>query len=77
MYDGTVGHGTASHEQGNPDHPIIQRLNARFVADPNDPKLPDWYGVLVDQALLAEGSDLRDPAGYVTRVNSLLADMLA
>jgi molecular chaperone HtpG len=61
----------------NPDHPIIQRLNARFEANPNDPKLPDWYGVLVDQALLAEGSDLKDPAGYVTRVNSLLADMLA
>jgi molecular chaperone HtpG len=61
----------------NPDHPIIQRLNARFEANPADPKLPDWYGVLVDQALLAEGSDLKDPAGYVTRVNGLLAEMLA
>jgi molecular chaperone HtpG len=60
----------------NPDHPIIQGLNARFEADPSDPKLVDWYGVLVDQALLAEGSDLKDPAGYVTRVNGLLKNVL-
>jgi molecular chaperone HtpG len=60
----------------NPDHPIIQRLNARFEANPSDPKLADWYGVLVDQALLAEGSDLKDPAGYVARVNGFLAEML-
>jgi molecular chaperone HtpG len=51
----------------NPDHPIIQRLNARFEANPSDPKLADWYGVLVDQALLAEGSDLKDPAGSKLR----------
>jgi molecular chaperone HtpG len=60
----------------NPEHPIIQRLNARFEANPADPKLADWYGVLVDQALLAEGSDLKDPAGYVARVNGFLAEML-
>jgi molecular chaperone HtpG len=60
----------------NPDHPIIERLNARFEADPADPKLPAWYGVLVDQALLAEGSELKDPAGYVARVNGFLAEVL-
>jgi len=60
----------------NPDHPIIKSLNARFEADPNDPNLTDWYGVLVDQALLAEGSDLKDPAKYVTRVNGLLKNVL-
>lgn len=60
----------------NPDHPIIQGLKARFETDPNDPKLADWYGVLVDQALLAEGSSLKDPAGYVARVNGLLKNVL-
>lgn len=60
----------------NPDHPIIQGLKARFETDPNDPKLADWYGVLVDQALLAEGSTLKDPAGYVAKVNGLLKDVL-
>lgn len=60
----------------NPDHPIIQGVKARFDADPNDPKLADWYGVLVDQALLAEGSSLKDPAGYVAKVNGLLTTIL-
>ena len=60
----------------NPDHPLITGLKARFDANPNDAQLADWYGVLVDQALLAEGSDLKDPAGYVARVNGLLKNML-
>ncbi len=60
----------------NPDHPIIQGVKVRFEADPNDPQLADWYGVLVDQALLAEGSNLKDPSGYVTRVNGLLKNVL-
>ncbi len=60
----------------NPDHAIIQGVKARFDADPNDPKLADWYGVLVDQALLAEGSALKDPAGYVAKVNGLLKHVL-
>ena len=61
----------------NPDHIIIQRLNALYEADPSNPKLTDWYGVLVDQALLAEGSEIRNPAEYVTKVNGFLANVLA
>jgi molecular chaperone HtpG len=60
----------------NPDHPIIRGVKARFDADAADPRLPDWYGVLVDQALLAEGAAPRDPAGYVAKVNGLLGDAL-
>ena len=60
----------------NPDHPLITGLKARFDADANDPQLADWYGVLVDQALLAEGAAPRDPAGYVAKVNGLLKDVL-
>jgi molecular chaperone HtpG len=60
----------------NPDHPIIQRLNALYEADPVNPGLPDWYGVLVDQALLAEGSEIRNPAEYVKKVNGFLANVL-
>ena len=33
----------------------------------------DWAHVLFDQALLAEGGQLEDPAGYVQRVTRLLA----
>ncbi len=60
----------------NPEHPIIHKLHALFEADPQNAKLPDWYGVLVDQALLAEGSAITDPAGYVAKVNGLLAAVL-
>ena len=60
----------------NPDHPIIQNLQRMYEADAANPKLKDWYGLLVDQALLAEGSDIKDPAGYVTRVNVLLTEVL-
>jgi len=60
----------------NPDHPIIQRLQGIWEANAEDPKLPDWYRVLVDQALLAEGSEVKDPAGYVSRVNRFLIEVL-
>jgi molecular chaperone HtpG len=60
----------------NPAHPIIEKLNALYEADPANPKLPDWYGVLADQALLAEGSEIKDPAGYVSKVNRFLGEVL-
>ncbi|MEO6094691.1 MAG: molecular chaperone HtpG [Fibrobacteria bacterium] len=61
----------------NPDHAIMQSLQKMFAADPANPKLKDWYGLLVDQSLLAEGSEIKDPAAYVSKVNAFLADMLA
>ncbi len=53
----------------NPAHPMVQRLNeekARFA---------DWGNLLFDQALLAEGGQLEDPAGFVRRMNELMLDM--
>jgi molecular chaperone HtpG len=35
----------------------------------------DWTSVLLDQALLAEGGQLDDPAGFVKRVNGLMLEM--
>ncbi len=60
----------------NPDHPIIKKLHDIYEAEPANPKLPDWYRVLVDQALLAEGSPIPEPASYVSKVNGFLAEML-
>ena len=37
----------------------------------------DWAAVLFDQALLAEGGQLDDPAGFVKRVNHLMLEMRA
>ncbi len=61
----------------NPDHAISKGLVEMFAADPVNPMLKDWYGLLVDQALLAEGSEIKDPAGYVSKVNQFLTEVLA
>lgn len=53
----------------NPDHGIVQRLAA--VND--DGKFADWAHLLFDQALLAEGGQLEDPAAFVRRINAMLA----
>ncbi len=54
----------------NPDHPLVQRAGA--VED--DESFAQWAHLLFDQALLAEGGQLDDPASYVKRVNQLLTE---
>jgi len=53
----------------NVAHPMVKRLEeetARFA---------DWGNLLFDQALLAEGGQLDDPAGFVRRMNGLMLEM--
>ena len=40
-----------------------------------DKKFDDWAAVLFDQALLAEGGQLDDPATFVKRINQLMLEM--
>ena len=49
----------------NPDHPLIKKLE-------NSEQFDDLAQVIFDQALLAEGGQLDDPAAYLKRVNDLL-----
>jgi molecular chaperone HtpG len=51
----------------NPDHPIVQRLKQESA----EPIFADWSRILFDQALLAEGGELEDPASFVKRLNAL------
>lgn len=51
----------------NPEHALITRLKDASEAD-----FPDWALVLLDQAMLAEGASLADPAAFVKRLNRLL-----
>jgi molecular chaperone HtpG len=51
----------------NPRHPLVQRLSAE-----PDARLADWANLLFEEALLAEGAQLEDPAGFVRRVNALM-----
>ncbi len=53
----------------NPRHPVVLRLKTE------EKKFNDWAAVLFDQALLAEGGQLDDPASFVRRVNQLMLEM--
>ncbi len=52
----------------NPEHPLIKRLHD--IAD--DTRFAEWVIVLFEQAVLAEGGQLDNPADFVNRVNQLL-----
>ena len=54
----------------NLEHPLIQKLQS---AQAEDGRFADLAHIVFDQALLAEGGMPADPAGYVKRVNALLA----
>ncbi|MEE8054478.1 MAG: molecular chaperone HtpG [Gammaproteobacteria bacterium] len=51
----------------NPEHPIVVRLND----EKNEKRIADWSRILFDQALLSEGGQLDDPAGFVHRLNEI------
>jgi molecular chaperone HtpG len=50
----------------NAEHALVKRLES-------DARFDDLAQIIFDQALLAEGGQLEDPAAYVQRVNRLLA----
>ncbi|QQG46951.1 MAG: molecular chaperone HtpG [Candidatus Azosocius agrarius] len=52
----------------NPDHPLIKLLNIENSKE----KFYDWAKILLDQAILAEGGQLKDPINFVKRFNTLL-----
>ncbi|WP_237173555.1 molecular chaperone HtpG [Paracandidimonas lactea] len=51
----------------NPEHALVERVLAQTNGD-----FDIWAQLLLDQAMLAEGAHLADPAGFVKRMNSLL-----
>ena len=55
----------------NPDHPIVKKLKA----EKSKKKFADWSSILFDQALLAEGGQLEDPAGFVAKLNDMLVSI--
>ncbi len=51
----------------NPTHPVVERLKQESDAT----LFSDWSQILFDQAVLAEGGELEDPAAFVKRLNKL------
>ena len=50
----------------NVDHPIVGRMSEQ-----KGDRFADWARILHDQALLSEGGQLEDPAGFVRRLNDM------
>lgn len=55
----------------NPEHTLVKRLQS----ENDEEHFSDWTHILFDQALLAEGGQLEDPATFVHRFNKLLLDL--
>ena len=55
----------------NPQHPAVMRLKYE------ETRFDDWAALLFEQATLAEGGQLDDPAGFVKRINDLMMALSA
>ena len=54
-----------------PDHPIVKKLDI----EKSKKKFADWSDILFDQAVLAEGGQLEDPASFVAKLNKMLVSI--
>ncbi|WP_189535072.1 molecular chaperone HtpG [Paludibacterium paludis] len=57
----------------NPEHVLVKRL----ADEQDESRASDLAQVLYDQALLAEGGKLEDPAAFVKRINRLMLELSA
>jgi molecular chaperone HtpG len=55
----------------NTDHPIVKKLDK----EKSEERFKDWSEILFDQAILAEGGQLEDPAGFVHKLNEMLVNI--
>lgn len=55
----------------NPDHKIVSRLKG----ETDDDQFAEWTNILFEQAVLAEGGQLEDPAKFVQRLNKMLMQL--
>ncbi len=65
--------GSAPALELNPAHPLVQKL----LGESEGGKFDDLASLVFEQAVLAEGGQLEDPAGFVRRVNTLMFDTAA
>jgi molecular chaperone HtpG len=56
----------------NPAHPVVQALQKLHAANADDARLEKYARLLYDEALIAEGSKVKDPLEFARRLNELL-----
>jgi molecular chaperone HtpG len=56
----------------NAAHPAVQALHKLYEKDPQEPRIEGYARLLYDQAVIAEGSRVKDPAAMARRINELL-----
>jgi molecular chaperone HtpG len=56
----------------NPDHPAVTALQALLTRDAADARLESYCRLLYEQAVIAEGSKVKDPVAFARRINELL-----
>jgi molecular chaperone HtpG len=57
----------------NADHPAVAALQQLLARDAKDARLEKYARLLYDQAVIAEGSKVKDPAAFAQRINELVA----
>lgn len=55
----------------NPTHPLVKKIEA----EQDETRFKEWSELLLNQAILAEGGQLEDPAAFVRRLNRFLAEI--
>jgi molecular chaperone HtpG len=56
----------------NPNHPTVQALHNLFAKDAADERLEKYGRLLYDQAVIAEGSKIKDPIAFARGINELI-----
>jgi len=56
----------------NTGHPVVANLDSAFAASRDSDDVRSWIRTLYDQALIAEGSPLEDPADFARRLTALV-----
>jgi len=56
----------------NPKHPILDVMKNLFEADKEDSKISEYAELLFDQALISEGSPVKNPAIFASRMSDLM-----
>lgn len=59
---------SAPNLEVNPDHPLVAHLDSEQAGE----RFDEWAQLLFEQAVLAEGGELEDPATFVRRLNQIL-----